>query len=95
MRVLFQTPAPLTSLFQMDPSVRVETGQLIEPLPDVAPKRQPTPGAEAGSDHLDSKHFVDLARGMGIPASDAARQVMDLIDSFSDRSGFSDRAGTE
>jgi hypothetical protein len=27
------------------------------------------------------RRFVDLARGMGIPANDAARQVMDLISS--------------
>ena len=27
----------------------------------------------------DSRRYVDLARGMGIPAHDAARQVMDLI----------------
>ena len=25
------------------------------------------------------RHFVDLARGMGIPSQDAARQVMEII----------------
>lgn len=42
-------------------------------------RRELALGAELGFGHLDPKRFTDLARGMGIPARDAAHQVMVLI----------------
>ncbi len=55
---------------------------------DERPIERPLDGPEKTSVVLESerdngprdpKHFIDLARSMGIPAGDAARQVMDLI----------------
>jgi len=46
---------------------------------DDASRREFALGAELGFGHLDPKRFTDLARSMGIPARDAARQVMGLI----------------
>lgn len=46
---------------------------------DGASRREFALGAELGFGHLDPKRFTDLARGMGIPARDAALQVMGLI----------------
>jgi len=47
-----------------------------------APEGMP-PSARTGHllDAPQSREFVDLARAMGIPAHDAARQVMELIES--------------
>jgi hypothetical protein len=46
---------------------------------DNATPREFALGAELGFGRLDPKRFIDLARAMGIPARDAARQVMGLI----------------
>jgi hypothetical protein len=51
----------------------------IEPRADNASRPPFARGTEQRTDHLDAKHFVDLARNMGIPARDAASQVMGLI----------------
>jgi hypothetical protein len=47
-----------------------------------APEGMP-PSARAAHlpDAPQSRRFVDLARAMGIPAHDAARQVMELVES--------------
>jgi hypothetical protein len=46
---------------------------------DDATQREFALGAALGFGLLDPKRFIDLARAMGIPARDAARQVMSLI----------------
>lgn len=49
------------------------------PASDDASQREFALGVELGFGRLDPKRFIDLARAMGIPARDAARQVMGLI----------------
>jgi hypothetical protein len=56
-----------------------EREQPIECRPDDGSERDFVLGAELGFGHLDLKRFVDLARGMGIPGRDAARQVLGLV----------------
>jgi hypothetical protein len=46
---------------------------------DDATQRDFLLSAELGFGRVDPKRFIDLARAMGIPARDAARQVMGLI----------------